>query len=136
MVVVPITALLPHTLVVPVGFMGAPTVAYEQLPSGEEALRYAATLEHHFWQPAGAIACMEIDGMNGLEPLLVGAKLKLPIVDGDFMGRAFPELQMCTSAIYGHGLAPMCLSDCRGTVLLLQVRLGSRREYCVGQGGA
>ena len=52
MVVVPISALLPHTLILPIGFMGAPTVAYEQLPSGEEALACVAALEHHFRQVA------------------------------------------------------------------------------------
>lgn len=35
----------------------------------------------------------EIGGGNGLEPLAIGARLKLPVVDADYMGRAFPELQ-------------------------------------------
>ena len=36
----------------------------------------------------------EIGGANGLEPLAIGARMGLPIVDADFMGRAFPELQV------------------------------------------
>jgi DUF917 family protein len=35
----------------------------------------------------------EIGGANGLEPLCIGARLGLPVIDADFMGRAFPELQ-------------------------------------------
>jgi DUF917 family protein len=29
-----------------------------------------------------------------LEPLAIGARMALPVVDADFMGRAFPELQV------------------------------------------
>ena len=36
----------------------------------------------------------EIGGGNGLEPLAIGARMGLPVVDADFMGRAFPELQV------------------------------------------
>ncbi len=35
----------------------------------------------------------EIGGGNGLEPFAIGARMGLPVVDADFMGRAFPELQ-------------------------------------------
>lgn len=43
--------------------------------------------------PITAVLSCEIGGANGLEPLCIGARLGLPIVDADFMGRAFPELQ-------------------------------------------
>ena len=36
----------------------------------------------------------EVGGGNGLEPLVVASRLGLPAVDGDLMGRAFPELQV------------------------------------------
>ncbi len=29
-----------------------------------------------------------------MEPLAIGARMALPVVDADFMGRAFPELQV------------------------------------------
>lgn len=40
-----------------------------------------------------AVMAGEVGGGNGVEPLVVGARLGLPVVDGDLMGRAFPELQ-------------------------------------------
>ena len=40
----------------------------------------------------------EIGGGNGLEPLAIAARLSLPVVDADYMGRAFPELQVSRSA--------------------------------------
>ena len=41
-----------------------------------------------------AVMSCEIGGGNGLEPLAIGARMGLPVVDADFMGRAFPELQV------------------------------------------
>ena len=46
-------------------------------------------------QEAYAIVAGEIGGGNGLEALNVAADMGLPVVDADFMGRAFPELQVC-----------------------------------------
>ena len=42
----------------------------------------------------------EVGGMNSIEPLLVGARLGLPVIDADGMGRAFPELQV----LHGSGV--------------------------------
>ena len=42
-----------------------------------------------------AVMSCEIGGANGLEPLAIAARMGLPVVDADFMGRAFPELQVC-----------------------------------------
>ena len=40
------------------------------------------------------ILSAEIGGGNGLEPLAMAARISLPVVDADYMGRAFPELQV------------------------------------------
>jgi len=40
-------------------------------------------------------------GSNALIPLVCALQLGLPVVDGDGMGRAFPELQMDSFAILG-----------------------------------
>ena len=37
----------------------------------------------------------EIGGANSFEPLVTGARVGLPVLDADGMGRAFPELQVC-----------------------------------------
>lgn len=41
-----------------------------------------------------AVLAGEVGGGNGIEPLVVGSRLGVPVVDGDLMGRAFPELQV------------------------------------------
>ncbi|XP_065833482.1 uncharacterized protein [Oscarella lobularis] len=52
--------------------------------------------------------------MNSIEPLILGADVGLPVIDADGMGRAFPELQMFTPAIYGANLGPCCLVSEKG----------------------
>ena len=44
---------------------------------------------------------MEAGGVNSMLPIAAAARLGLPMVDCDGMGRAFPELQMVTFTIGG-----------------------------------
>lgn len=40
---------------------------------------------------------IEIGGMNGIRPLLVGSQYGgVPTIDGDFMGRAYPRIYIMT----------------------------------------
>ena len=55
---------------------------------------------------AFAIVAGEIGGGNGLEAVNVAAAMNLPIVDADFMGRAFPELQVLTTCIWASAVVP------------------------------
>ncbi|WP_029076202.1 DUF917 domain-containing protein [Kaistia adipata] len=98
-------------LVIPTAMMGAPTVLVEKLPSGEEALNSFKSLEKHLGRKAFATMPIEIGGINSTIPLVVGARLGIPIVDADGMGRAFPELQMETFGVYGVPGSPMYVSD-------------------------
>ncbi len=53
-----------------------------------------------------------------MSPMIVAAQAGLPVVDGDGMGRAFPELQMDTFMIYGIEPTPAVISDPRGHVAI------------------
>ena len=44
----------------------------------------------------------------------------LPLIDGDGMGRAFPELQMTTFGMHGVSATPMVLSDDKGNSVVLE----------------
>lgn len=99
--------------------MGAPTVSYEKPCQGEELLRALRALEHHLGRRATAVIGGEIGGGNAFSPLLLGAQAGLPVVDGDGMGRALPELQMLSFLIYGRPPAPAVLADDKGNVVLL-----------------
>ena len=116
--IVDVDTLADDALVCAVSGMGAPTVGVEKLPSGGEAEQAVRSLESHLGRRMDAVVIGEIGGANALAPLVAGLKLDLPVVDGDGMGRAFPELQMDTFSIGGVPAAPFALSDAHGSCVV------------------
>ncbi len=114
-------------LVCAVGGMGAPTVSNEKLQEGREIMRAVRAMEAHLGQPMHAIIIGEIGGGNALGPLVAALQLGLPVVDGDSMGRAFPELQMDTFMIYGVAPSPFALADTHGNIAIFP-RIGSAKQ--------
>jgi DUF917 family protein len=107
----PLDALGDDDLVVSVGGIGAPVVGIEKIERGDECLRAMRAVERAAGRPVTALISGEIGGANSMEPMITGAQAGLPVVDGDGMGRAFPELQMCTFMIYGLHPAPGAVAD-------------------------
>jgi hypothetical protein len=98
----------------PVAMMGAPTVMLEKLPSSDQASTAIDALSTYLGRRATGLVCMEIGGLNALIPLMAAATLGLPLVDGDGMGRAFPELQMTLPTLYDVAATPMSIADDKG----------------------
>jgi uncharacterized protein len=107
-------------LVLPVAMMGAPTVMVEKLPAGDEVLNAFRTLERRLGRPAAATIPIEIGGINSMIPISLAAQARVPVVDGDFMGRAFPELQMCLPGIFGRSASPMAIADDKGNTSTIE----------------
>src|SRR6185437_5667153 len=84
-------------LVVPCAMMGAPTVMVEKIPEGGEILVAFRKLQAFLGRKIGAILCAEAGGLNSTIPFAIGAMTGLPVIDGDGMGRAYPELQWSPS---------------------------------------
>ncbi len=117
--VVDVETLDDDALIVPVAMMGAPTVMLEKLPQGDEANAALQSLEAVLGRKADAIFCIEAGGLNSTIPIAVAATAGLPIVDGDGMGRAFPELQMVSMTMYNIHACPMVMADEKGNALVL-----------------
>ena len=117
--ILPPEAVSDDDLLIAVSGMGAPTVSIEKLSRGTEATMAFRALEGHLGEPARAVVCGEIGGGNSMVPLEVAARVGLPVVDADPMGRAFPELQMDTFNIGGVSTTPAALADEKGNVLIL-----------------
>jgi DUF917 family protein len=128
--VIPPSSLHPSLdLVAIVGFMGAPTVSHEQLPSGNECLSGISVIEAYLSRKITAVFSGEIGGANGLRNLLVGATKHVPCVDCDDMGRAFPRHDQTLPFILGQSVTPTCLCDVRGrTVLYTQDTIKDAQE--------
>ncbi len=105
--------------VICVGGMGAPTVGVEKV-RGTESYRAVRVMEKHMGQRATALISGEIGGSNSLEPVIPASLARLPVVDGDGMGRAFPELQMTTFFIYGIAPTPSAFCDEKGNTAIIE----------------
>ncbi len=104
----------PDGIVMSCGFLGAPTVTIEKLSSGDEGTYLREEVERLRGVPVSALMCAEIGGSNGMVPLTWAAKMGLPVLDADGMGRAFPEVQMVTMHLAGIPAAPAVVVDERG----------------------
>ena len=100
--------------ILPIAMMGAPAVMMEKFPSGREIPALVSMMERLVGRKVSAILCIEAGGLNSTIPFAAAAYMDLPIVDGDAMGRAFPELQMVTFTLGGIGATPMAMFDDKG----------------------
>ena len=100
--------------ILPIAMMGAPAVMMEKFPSGHEIPALVSMMERLIGAKVSAILCIEAGGLNSTIPFAAAAYMDLPIVDGDAMGRAFPELQMVTFTLGGIGATPMAMFDDKG----------------------
>ncbi len=107
-------------IVMACGFLGAPTVTIEKLSSGEEGATLRREVERHRGLPVRALMCAEIGGSNGMVPLTWAARMGLPVLDADGMGRAFPEIQQVTMHLAGIPASPAVVVDERGHAVTIR----------------
>lgn len=112
-------------LVVTVGGVGAPTIGIERIESGRETFDAVRTLEEHLGRRFDALIPAEIGGGNSIEPIVAAALAGVPVLDGDGMGRAFPEIPMLTYFIYGVSCYPCALADLQGNKVIFQEGVSS-----------
>jgi uncharacterized protein len=112
---------LPDNANVPLtGYIGAPTASIEKMEEGTELVRSIRALEKHLGVKMDAVGIAEIGGANSMAPLVAGLQAGIPVVDGDSMGRAFPELQMSTFLFNGDALVtPLAMVDAGGNVAVI-----------------
>ncbi|MBK8030702.1 MAG: DUF917 domain-containing protein [Chloroflexi bacterium] len=103
-----------------VGHIGAPTASIEKMEEGSEILRAVRLLERHTGKPMTAIGIAEIGGSNSMAPMVAALQAGLPVVDGDSMGRAFPEVQMSTFLFDNQTeVTPLALVDAGGNEVVI-----------------
>ena len=100
-----------NDLIVPIAVMGAPTVIVERLPNATSCIKALRKMEELMGRKATALIGAEAGGINGTLPFILSSYTGLPVIDADGMGRAFPELQMCTFGVYGVSCSPVIVRD-------------------------
>lgn len=107
-------------LVIPSAMMGAPTVMVEKIPNGSELVNAFRAIESYLGRRAAGTVSAEAGGINSTTPIATAARLGLPLIDADGMGRAFPEIQMTSFSVNGISATPMVLTDEKGNTVLLE----------------
>jgi DUF917 family protein len=77
-------------------------------------------LEQYAGVNVGAVISAELGSSNTAEPIATASRLGVPIVDGDYVGRAIPEVQMMKPEIFGCSFAPAAFVDRWGNTLILK----------------
>src|SRR4029450_5826473 len=117
-----------EALLMPCGGVGAPTVSIEKIESGDEGGRLREMVETLWNRRVVALMSAEIGGSNGIIPVGWAARIGLPVVDADGMGRAVPEIPQVTMEIAGISPNPAVMTDERGNVIVFRATDGDWME--------
>ena len=127
--------------------VGTPAVGLER-PGGALVLHAMQAMEKEVNAKFTKIVATEIGGANGLGTLIWGAKrhYNIPIVDGDLMGRAYPNFEMVSKYVHAKSvneLLPVTLCDGMGKTAVIpanqvdQLSAGKEiRKVCAEMGFA
>ncbi len=115
-------------LIMPCGMIGAPTVHIEKIENGGEGGWLREHLEGLAGRPVAALMSAEIGGSNGLLPISWAARIGLPVVDADGMGRAFPLVPQVTMELAGIAPSPCVMTDERGNLIVFRTISGHWME--------
>jgi hypothetical protein len=115
-------------LIMPCGGIGAPTVTIEKIENGDEGERLREHLQYLTGRPVAALMAAEVGGGNGLLPVTWAARMGLPVVDADGMGRAFPEVPQVTMHLAGISPSPAVMTDERGNLIVFRAISGHWME--------
>jgi DUF917 family protein len=99
--VIDVDEMAPASFAITPAAVGAPLVCLEKPPSMVALRAGLEKVKSALSSSVSAFFAAEIGGLQCIFPLLLAAELGLPLLDGDGMGRAFPEIQMTTFSIYG-----------------------------------
>ena len=116
---IPAEALADDDLVAVVSQMGAPLVSQERITDPAMIAEAVRMMEDYLGKQFRAFMSLEIGGGNGIQPLLAGAIMNRPVVDGDGMGRAFPAIFHTSFAVGDLASVPLTLWDIRGNGLII-----------------
>ena len=90
-------------------------------------------LSEYLGEPIGCIVVAELGACNSAAPLVVAARLGIPVVDGDYSGRAVPEEMQSTPHVYGVASDPFASVDQWGNTTIVAKAANSYMLERVGR---
>ncbi len=105
-----------------------------------ELLEVTRIMEGVLGKKIDHVVPFELGGLNTPVILSLGARMGIPVLDGDALGRSAPETQMTSFIGHGISLTPMPLIDFNGNVVVVHDAVDSTYpdqlgRYVVTQGG-
>ncbi len=114
------SSLTKEDFILPVAVMGAPLVGLEKLRSGREFLHLMKLVEKNQARKPTLLMPLEIGGANAFAAFAIAGQMGLPVLNGDLMGRAFPQLQMTSFTIKEIIPSPLFLADSLGNTAVIE----------------
>ena len=104
--------------------LGKPTVERPLIKAVQELEKYKQI-------KLGALIAGELGGSNTPAPLDTAARLNKVFIDGDFAGRAIPELTQATPCVKNKSICPLVMCDLWGNVNIIEsaINFGMVEEY-------
>jgi len=104
--------------------LGEPTVERPLIKAVQELEKYKQI-------KLGALIAGELGGSNTPAPLDTAARLNKVLIDGDFGGRALPELTQATPCVKNKSICPLVMCDLWGNVNIIESTINFRmvEEY-------
>jgi len=84
-----------------------------------ELLEVTRVMETILGRKIDHVVPFEVGALNTPVMLSLGARLGIPVIDGDALGRSAPETQMTSFIGHGVSLTPMPLIDYQGNVVIV-----------------
>jgi len=139
--VVTVNELNDGDFILPASGMGSPSVLVEKIPSFEQLKAPITAFEKASNKKVDVVMPIEIGGVNSLIPVAVAAMNNIPILDGDAMGRAFPESQMVTFHLDGINPGLVTIGDEQGNIVTINPIDGMwsekiSRQITISMGGS
>jgi len=115
-------------LVVSGGIMGSvkvldrfsPEEIVERWERKFEPLLAFRAMEEHLGRNIDYLVPFELGGLNTPVILSLAARVGIPVIDGDGLGRAAPETQMTSFQGHGVSIVPMPLVDWEGNLIIVK----------------
>jgi DUF917 family protein len=90
-------------------------------------------LGEYLGREIGAIVPAELGAGNGPAPLVTGIRMGIPVVDGDFGGRAYPEEMQSTLYLLDRKPYPLTIVDWWGNILIMKEACNSEMVERIGK---
>lgn len=100
--------------------IGSPVPFLERVTLTDELVVAYHAMTKFLGQKIDALVSSEIGGVNSVIPFALAARLDLPVIDADFMGRAYPEINLTTLTLFGYPASPVSVADEHGNYAIFQ----------------